>query len=241
MSITPEILRKLSIVKLSAKQMAAVLEVIADVVGEYKIHENEIIAGYQRVIEGHQQREEEKKKRDADRKRKSRECPRTVTGQSQDSHSDMDVTVTGKVSPLDVPPLVSPTPPLEHPPLIPPANCSTNAGASFDKSRLQMDLPDDWYADCQLEMGWKHEVIMDVWVNFGSHWRGKVGGTAFKTQDEWRAQWHSWYRGQNIKNNGKVNGGTNDGRNGKSKLEVAAEGFQRAAAKREQASAGQAG
>lgn len=39
----------------------------------------------------------------------------------------------------------------------------------------------------------------------------------------------------------KTNGEIYGGRNGKSKLEIAAEGFQRAAAKREQASAGQAG
>lgn len=108
----------------------------------------------------------------------------------------------------------------------------------FDKSRLQMDLPDGWFADCKQEMGWKDEVICDVWINFGSYYRGKIGATAFRTQEEWRAQWHSWYRGQIIKNsrNEKNNGATNDGQQ-KSQIERAIEATKRAQAAREQRSA----
>lgn len=68
-----------------------------------------------------------------------------------------------------------------------------------DRARLQFDLPDEWKADCKTEMGWPDNVIADTWTRFGSHYRGKIGQTAFKTQAEWAAEWRTWYRKENIK------------------------------------------
>lgn len=100
----------------------------------------------------------------------------------------------------------------------------------LQNGRVMTELPDQWRQDCQAETGWTEPVIRDIWTNFTSHWRSKVGGNAFKNQEEWAAQWRTWYRKERInpqKNGEKHHGNTSSTANTRSpqssRIEAAAD------------------
>ncbi len=73
----------------------------------------------------------------------------------------------------------------------------------FDRTRIDSKIPNQWLEDCQKEMSWPANVALDVWTKFWGHYSRKIGHAALKTQEEWGAEWRTWYRGTNIKSMAK--------------------------------------
>ena len=92
-------------------------------------------------------------------------------------------------------------------------------------TRLSIDtLPEPWESFCRKER--PDLDPMTVFAVFFDHWTSKAGKDA--TRLDWFATWRNWVRRE------KSNLGGRNGQPQKSKLDLAAEGIRRAAAKREQ-------
>lgn len=152
------------------------------------------------------QDEDKAKKREDARQRKIKERGKSLENNDHVTVTECDVTVTtcdtpSSSSPL---PLLSPTPPYNSNPPSSPTPEIKNTRANeiqdfMDRSRLQPDLPNAWLEDCRTEMGWNESTIADVWTKFSGHWKRKIGHSALKTQEEWGAEWRTWYRSSHIK------------------------------------------
>jgi hypothetical protein len=74
-----------------------------------------------------------------------------------------------------------------------------NENDPFAEQRLFYDLPSDWKAQCISEKGWRPDIVENEWIRFRTHYSKKIGRAAARTNEQWLAEWRSWYLGSNIK------------------------------------------